>query len=218
MFELKLGESDGRRLRILCLGAHCDDIEIGCGGTILRILESHPRSEVHWVVFSSIEIRKAEALVSAKQFLGNAEKSTISVREFRDGFFPYHGLEIKVQFESLKALMDPDLIFTHYHADAHQDHRLVNELTWNTFRNHFVLEYEIPKYEGDLGQPNVYMLLDERTCQKKIEILMNAFPSQSRKQWYSEETFRAILRLRAIESRAPGGYAEAFHCRKLVIS
>ena len=138
----------------------------------MRILESHPGSEVHWVVFSSIEIRKAEALVSAKQFLSDAEKSIISVREFRDGFFPYHGLEIKEQFESLKALMDPDLIFTHYHADAHQDHRLINELTWNTFRNHFVLEYEIPKYEGDLGQPNMYTLLDERTCQKKIEILI----------------------------------------------
>jgi LmbE family N-acetylglucosaminyl deacetylase len=217
MLELKLGEAGKRRLKILCIGAHCDDIEIGCGGSVLELLGKHRGTEVHWIVCSSGETRKAEAIASANQFLDGAEDSIISIWEFQDGFLPYHGREIKERFESLKESMDPDVIFTHCRADAHQDHRLVNELTWNTFRNHFVLEYEIPKYDGDLGQPNVYVLLDERTWRKKVKLLMEAFPTQNQKPWYSEETFRAILQLRAIECRAPSGYAEAFHFGKMIV-
>lgn len=217
MLQMWFNERGHRPPTVLCLGAHCDDIEIGCGGAILKMLIERPGTEVRWVVLSSDETRKAEAIVSADRFLDAAGAKTVSVMGFRDGFFPYHGQEIKEYFESLKEQVDPDLIFTHHGADAHQDHRLVHELTWNTFRNHLILEYEIPKYEGDLSQPNLFVPLDEPTCRMKIGYLHDAFPSQNAKPWYCDETFRAVLKLRGIECRAPSGYAEAFHCRKIVL-
>jgi LmbE family N-acetylglucosaminyl deacetylase len=217
MLSLSLDPGDAGPLRLLCLGAHCDDIEIGCGGTILKLTAAGRGVEVHWVVFSSDEPRKQEALKSASAFLGNVAASQVVVHAFRDGFFPYVGSEIKEQFEQLKAEFSPDLILTHYRHDLHQDHRLVSELTWNTFRNHLILEYEIPKYDGDLGSPNLFVPLDESICHRKIDLILKAFQSQGNKQWFSRELFSSVLRLRGMEAAAPNGYAEGFYCRKAVL-
>ncbi len=204
-------------IRLLCLGAHCDDIEIGCGGTILRLATSRCETEVHWVVFSSNEQRKKEALDSAHAFLENVRNSNIVIDTLRDGFFPYLGVELKERFESLKAKCSPNLILTHYRQDLHQDHRLVSELTWNTFRDHLILEYEIPKYDGDFGAPNFFLPLDESTCNRKIDTILRVYESQAGKHWFSRELFSSILRLRGMEANAPSGYAEGFYCRKAVL-
>ncbi len=207
----------GRRAtRVLCLGAHSDDIEIGCGGTLLKWIDSHEGTlDVTWVVFSAGAARGKEAVASARRFLRGA-KSRIVVRTFRDGFFPYQGTAIKEAFERLKKTVSPDVIFTHYRNDLHQDHRLISELTWNTFRDHLVLEYEVPKYDGDLGAPNLFVHLDDSLCRRKIQNLIGGFPSQRNKAWFTEETFRALMRLRGMESNSPTRFAEAFYCRKLV--
>jgi LmbE family N-acetylglucosaminyl deacetylase len=217
MFHFTFGSATQTVERVLCLGAHCDDIEIGCGGTLLRLIATYPRLHVDWVVFSSTPERAAEATASAAAFLQNVGSQRVLVLDFRDTLFPYQGLAIKEHFERLKLECTPDLIFTHYRQDLHQDHRVVNELTWNAFRNHLILEYEIPKYDGDLGQPNVFVHLDEGLVQTKLAYLLRHFRSQENKYWFTEETFRALLRLRGIESRAPHHYAEAFYGRKLVI-
>jgi LmbE family N-acetylglucosaminyl deacetylase len=214
MLSLKLDLTDAP-LRLLCLGAHCDDIEIGCGGTILNLTTSPRNLEVYWVVFSSDEQRKQEALKSADVFLTNAAKRNIVIHEFRDGFLPYHGVEIKESFEQLKTEFSPDLILTHYRHDLHQDHRLVSELTWNTFRDHLILEYEIPKYDGDFGAPNFFVPLDESVCQRKIDYILGAFDSQKGKPWFCRELFSSLLRLRGMEANAASGYAEGFYCRKV---
>jgi LmbE family N-acetylglucosaminyl deacetylase len=203
-------------LKILCLGAHSDDIEIGCGGTLLRLLAEYPHVEVYWVVFAASGIRKTEALASAQQLLGNTKKS-IKVENFKDGFFPYIGAEIKTFFEQLKREISPDIIFTHYRHDFHQDHRVISELTWNTFRDHLILEYEIMKYDGDIGQPNFFVQLDYYTCQKKVTQILESFPSQSAHHWFSRDAFFALLRLRGIECNAKEQYAEGFYCRKITI-
>ena len=215
MKALKLTSTSHEPLSILCLGAHSDDIEIGCGGTILRILAEYDHVEVNWVVFSAKGERKNEAVASADLFLSNCKKRNDIVNDFRDGFFPYQGEEIKAFFESLKQEVKPDIIFTHYRNDLHQDHRLVSELTWNTFRNHSIFEYEIMKYDGDIGNPNFFVQLDYSTCQKKIKHLLGAFKSQANHQWFSEDAFLALLRLRGVECNSPGKYAEAFYCRKM---
>ena len=204
-------------LRILCLGAHSDDIEIGCGGTVLRILEENPDAEVLWVVIGASGQRADEATASAKSFLARARQKEVIVKEFRDGFFPYIGAEIKGFFEELKRRCAPDLILTHCRNDLHQDHRLVSELTWNTFRNHLILEYEILKYDGDLGTPNVFVHLTESLARRKVGILLDSFRSQVKKNWFTEDAFLAILRLRGLECNAPEKYAEAYHARKLVL-
>jgi len=204
-------------LKILCLGAHCDDIEIGCGGTVLKLLTAHRRADVHWVVFSSNEMRKREAEQSARAFLRRAPVKSVIIQAYRDGYFPFEGGEIKDYFEKLKREADPDLIFTHHRSDMHQDHRLVSELTWNTFRDQMILEYEIPKYDGDLGAPNVFVHLDEPLCRTKISYILKYFRSQADHAWFAEETFRAIMRLRGLESNSSSRYAEAFHSRKLLI-
>ena len=203
--------------RILCLGAHSDDIEIGCGGTVLRILEENPDAEVLWVVIGASGQRADEATASAKSFLARARQKEVIVKEFRDGFFPYIGAEIKGFFEELKRRFAPDLILTHCRNDLHQDHRLVSELTWNTFRNHLILEYEILKYDGDLGTPNVFVHLTESLARRKVGILLDSFRSQLKKNWFTEDAFLAILRLRGLECNAPEKYAEAYHARKLVL-
>lgn len=204
-------------LRLLCLGAHCDDIEIGCGGTILKLAAARCDIAVHWVVFSSDEQRKREALNSANAFLESIPSKKIVIHELRDGFFPYLGAELKERFETLKSEFAPDLILTHYRQDLHQDHRLVSELTWNTFRNHQILEYEIPKYDGDFGSPNFFVLLDESICRRKIATILSAFQSQREKQWFSHDLFSSILRLRGMEANASAGFAEGFYCRKAVL-
>lgn len=203
--------------RILCLGAHADDIEIGCGGTVLGLLEANPQATVHWVVFSADGERRTEARRSADWFLHNAPSRTVVVHQFRDGFFPYVGASIKESFERLKHEVSPDLILTHHRHDLHQDHRLISELTWNTFRDHLILEYEVPKYDGDLGTPNLFVPLAERTCQTKIQLILESFVSQRQKPWFDEATFLALLRLRGMECNAASRYAEAFYCRKIVL-
>ena len=215
MLKFKLKEKNDL-IYILCLGSHSDDIEIGCGGTILRLLETYPNIVCYWVVFSSNPQREREAYESASKFLKNAKAKDIIIKNFRDGFFPFTGIEIKECFEQLKQDFQPDMVFTHYRNDLHQDHRLISELTWNTFRNHLILEYEIPKYDGDLGCPNFFVQLDELICHEKINYIIESFKSQKGKQWFTEETFLSILRLRGIESNAPNKYAEAFYCRKAV--
>lgn len=217
MVSLSLNRDKVRPLHILCLGAHCDDIEIGCGGTVLQLTRSIPGVIVHWIVFSSNTERRREAVASAEAFLASANDHAIAVHGFRDGFFPYIGGEIKDVFELLKQRIAPDIIFTHYRRDLHQDHRVISELTWNTFRNHLILEYEIPKYDGDLGSPNAFVHLDQVTCDQKIDWLMTYFGTQNNKHWFSPETFRSIMRLRGIESRAPAGYAEAYYAHKVVL-
>ena len=200
--------------RILCLGAHSDDIEIGCGGTLLKLIRDHKNLEIFWVVFSAGGARTREARQSASEFLAGAAKKRIVVKTFKGSFFPYQGERIKDYFESLKSFQ-PDLVFTHYRDDRHQDHRVLSDLAWNTFRDHAVLEYEIPKYDGDLGVPNVFVQLDEELCRRKIASLLNHFQTQANKHWFSDQTFRALMRLRGVECAAE--YAEAFYGRKLVV-
>jgi LmbE family N-acetylglucosaminyl deacetylase len=215
MINLLLGKIGERPPHVLCLGAHADDIEIGCGGTILRLLEMQPDIRVDWIVFSSSKLRRREALRSAGYFLKGVRSKKVIVRSYQDGYFPYLGAKIKDDFERLKRRIQPNLIFTHYRHDLHQDHRLVNELTWNTFRNHLILEYEIPKYDGDLGSPNLFSPLDESICRRKSELLRKAFGSQASKKWFSDATFLAMMRLRGVEAGSPTGFAEAFYARKL---
>ncbi len=216
MLALELPVKASGPLRILCLGAHSDDIEIGCGGTILRLLSGHHEIDIVWVVFGAKNEREQEARNSAALFLGCAKRKDVIVKNYRDGFFPFEGTQIKDYFEGLKAA-SPDLIFTHNRKDAHQDHRLIAELTWNTFRNHMILEYEIPKYDGDLGQPNLFVPLDQEIYEKKVQYLMEAFETQRSKQWFGKDTFLALMRLRGMECVAASGHAEAFYCRKLVL-
>lgn len=216
MMKLSLNPGPGGALNVLCLGAHSDDIEIGCGGTILRLAEEHPECAFHWVVFNAEGARETEARRGAELFGGSRVRSTI-FKSFRDGFMPFVGTDVKAIFEDLKKQLSPDLIFTHNRKDAHQDHRLLAELTWNTFRNHFILEYEIPKYDGDLGQPSVFVPLEEAIYQKKVGNLIDAFQSQGVKRWFRPETFLSLMRLRGMECNSTSGYAEAFYCRKLVL-
>jgi LmbE family N-acetylglucosaminyl deacetylase len=217
MLEINFNRDRNSAYRILCLGAHSDDIEIGCGGTILRLIEAYPESRVDWVVLgANQEQRVIEAQQSANDFLSQTSNKSIVVKGFRDSFFPFIGAEIKEYFEKLKKEVAPDIIFTHCRHDLHQDHRLVCELTWNTFRNHLILEYEIPKYDGDLGSPNFFVHLNETTCQRKIKTILEHFKTQENRHWFTEETFLGLMRLRGIESRAPEGYAEGFYGRKIV--
>jgi LmbE family N-acetylglucosaminyl deacetylase len=218
MLNLGLCRPAGETLRVLCLGAHSDDIEIGCGGTVLTLLEQHDNVHVSWVVFSGSDVRRREARDSADAFLSGANKADFIAKEYRDGFFPFLGDQIKDDFESLKKEFVPDLVLTHYRHDRHQDHRLISDLTWNTFRSHFILEYEIPKYDGDLGQPNLFVPLKEAICARKIENIIDSFASQRDKQWFDDETFRAILRLRGMEANSPTRFAEAFYVRKAVLA
>lgn len=216
MLNFHFAPQPDRALSILCLGAHSDDIEIGCGGTILKLLEEFGNAEVHWVVFCADETRRAEAAESARLFLAGAKKQHIMISGYRDGFLPYSGGEIKEYFERLKPTVTPDLIFTHHREDLHQDHRLVSDLTWNTFRDHLILEYEIPKYDGDLGRPNLFVHLNETIGRRKAGYIVDSFPSQRGKQWFDRETFESLMRLRGIESNAPDRFAEAYYCRKIV--
>jgi LmbE family N-acetylglucosaminyl deacetylase len=215
---LTLALSDAKPLRnVLCLGAHGDDIEIGCSGTILTLVAQRRLERVTWVVFSATEERRAEALRSAERLLAEVPKPEVVVNAFQDGFFPYTGGRIKEYFEELKAAGNPDLVLTHWREDRHQDHRLIAELTWNTFRDHLILEYEVPKYDGDFGTPNLYCELTEPVVAEKIDNLLNSFPSQRARRWFSDEVFRAVLRLRGMESNAASRYAEGFYARKVLV-
>jgi len=214
MLELKIPTAARRPTRILCLGAHCDDIEIGCGGTLLRLL-SHGRWDVTWAVFSANRERERELKTSARRFLRRARANRILTFQFRDSFFPADYGAIKETFETLKQLPAPDIIFTHDHSDRHQDHRLIGEITWNAFRRHLILEYEIPKYEGGLATPNAYVQLTRQQAQAKGRNLLGSYASQRSKHWFDAETFLGLMRLRGLEAGAGTGYAEGFHARKL---
>ena len=203
-------------LRVLCLGAHCDDIEIGCGGTILRLTNEFKVQSLKWVVFTSSGERGSEAAKSAEHFVQKCKDKEIIIKKFRDGFLPYQAEQVKALFEDLKPF-NPDIIFTHYRHDLHQDHRTVCDLTWNTFRDNLIFEYEIPKYDGDLGAPNYFVTLEKKIAEKKVKVIMDCFKSQIGKQWFDEETFFSLMRIRGIESASPTKYAEGFHIRKSVM-
>jgi len=209
-----LGEG-GEGPELLCLGAHPDDIEIGCGGTLFRICREHPGTRVHWVVLGAAGPRAEEALRGAERFRADAAGGEVVVRGFRDGFFPFEGAAIKEFFEDLKARISPDLIFTHYRFDRHQDHRMVSDLTWNSWRDHTILEYEVPKWDGDLGIPNGFVPLSRAAAEEKVEEILSTFVSQRGKSWFTADTFFGLMRLRGNECRAKEGFAEAFHARKL---
>jgi LmbE family N-acetylglucosaminyl deacetylase len=204
--------------RVLAIGCHADDIEIGCGGAILTLLEAVPQLEVDWIVLAASEERASEARASAEAFLVAAAVTRVEVHGFKDGFLPYVGAEVKELFESIKGRVDPQLVFTHTRDDLHQDHRLACELTWNTFRNHLILEYEVPKVDGDLGRPNLYVPLTAATANRKVDLLVQHFPTQVSKHWFDRETFLGLMRLRGVEAVAPERYAEAFIVRKAVIA
>ena len=216
MMTLCLAPGNADTLCVLCLGAHSDDIEIGCGGTLLYLRQMFPRLKFYWVVFSASGNRGREAAKGAELFTAGCDKEVV-LKDYRDGFLPYSGREIKEVFEEMKERVSPDLIFTHWRGDAHQDHRLLSELTWNTFRDHLILEYEIPKYDGDLGRPNLFVPLDTPYYERKVDYLHETFESQRAKQWFERETFMGLMRIRGMESNSSSGYAEAFHAQKIVI-
>jgi len=203
--------------RVLCVGAHADDIEIGCGATLLKLTEQHPALQVMWVVFSAEGVRQAEARASARAFLRKAGNAQIVIEDFRGSFFPFQGEQIKAFFETLKAFQ-PDLVFTHYREDRHQDHRVLSDLAWNTFRSHTILEYEIPKYDGDFGAPNLFVPVSLAQLKRKSRYLLTHFASQANKHWFSEDLFLATPRIRGMECDSPTRYAEAFYSRKLVLA
>jgi LmbE family N-acetylglucosaminyl deacetylase len=208
----------GDRLCVLCLGAHSDDIEIGAGGTILSWIAEGIDLDVDWCVLSAVGERAGEAQASAEAFLAGVARKTIELAEFKDGFYPYRGEEVKAWMEGLKGRVTPDVVLTHRRDDAHQDHREVCRLTWNSFRDHLVLEYEVPKWDGDMGQPNLYVPLEVAVLERKIDLLMTHFGTQRSKDWFDPDTFRGLARLRGVECRAPSGYAEAFVARKASLS
>jgi LmbE family N-acetylglucosaminyl deacetylase len=218
MVPLSIAPREARPARVLAIGAHPDDIEIGCGGTLLQLIEREAVAEVCWVVLSGEGERADEARRSADALLLNVPSREVIVRDFPDGFFPYEGHQIKAFFEELKADLRPDVVFTHQRADLHQDHRVTCELTWNTFRDHLILEYEVPKYDGDMSAPNAFVPLDEGITERKIEHLMGHFGSQRSKRWFREDLFSSLLRLRGMECNSPTAYAEAFFCRKAVLA
>jgi LmbE family N-acetylglucosaminyl deacetylase len=217
MLDYRLGDGPDAPRSFLFLGAHADDIEVGLGATVRKLVARFPDADYSWVVLTSDAVRAAEARAAAHSFLAGADDFSIEVGDFRDGYLPYAGSEVKDYFEELKTRCSPDLIFTHNQRDAHQDHRLVAELTWNTFRDHAILEYEIPKFDGDLGAPNFFVEVDEPECGEKIRLVLEHFPSQRSRSWFDESTFRALMRLRGLECNAAAGLAEAFYARKAVI-
>lgn len=216
MLPVQLGTARRGGYELLCLGAHSDDLEIGCSGTVLRLLAEEAISRVTWVVFSGNPERAREARRGARRVLGNRRGVRVVQQTFRDGYFPYVAVGIKDFFEKLKREVKPDIVFTHYRHDRHQDHRLVSELTYNTFRDHLVLEYEILKVDGDLGQPNTFVPLSAATVRRKVSLLEACFGSQRDRRWFSEDAFRGLMRLRGVEAGSASGYAEAFYGRKLV--
>jgi LmbE family N-acetylglucosaminyl deacetylase len=216
MMSLKLPRPADRPLRVLLIGCHSDDIEIGCGGFVLDLLKRRPDAIFTWVVLSATGPRLAEAEGSAAAFMHDAAACKVITGTFRDGFMPHDAADVKAFFERLKSV-EPDLVLTHQRNDLHQDHRFACELTWNTFRDHIVLEYEIPKWDGDLGRPSVYVHLADEILERKVELLMEHFATQRSKDWFTPELFRALPRIRGMESRSPSGYAEAFYAPKLLL-
>ena len=218
MQALDLARSQGNKghLDILCIGAHCDDIEIGCGATVLALQRRYPACRVHWLILTSVPARRSEALAAAQAFVSPTCRGETVVCDFPDGLLPGHLVQVKAQFEALKALVEPNLILTHHGLDRHQDHSLVSQVTWQTFREHMIWEYEIPKYDGDLVTPNLYAPVSAAAAAQKSRLIVDGFASQRGKSWFTEDNLLAMMRLRGLECRSPSGFAEGFHCRKLV--
>jgi LmbE family N-acetylglucosaminyl deacetylase len=216
VLELILGRPKGRRLEVLCVGAHCDDIEIGCGGSLLSLQQRYPSCRLHWLVLTSGSKRRKEALAAVEAFVAKPARGLTRILDLPDGLLPAHFAKVKASFEELKSEMDPDLVFTHHADDRHQDHGLVSQVTWQTFRDHLIWEYEIPKYDGDLATPNFYVPLALPLARRKVALIMDAFESQRGKPWFRSENLEAMMRIRGLECRAMSGFAEAFHCRKAV--
>ena len=208
---------DSKQPCILFLGAHSDDIEIGCGATVLTLARDLPEARVHWVVFSADGIRESEAKDSADDFLSSFSSHKIETHTFRNSYFPTEQAQLKDVFEDLKKQVSPDLVFTHHKEDRHQDHRIIGELTWNTFRDHVILEYEIPKYDGGLSDPNLFVTVADDICDQKLTKILSHFPSQAGKHWFTRDLFSALMRLRGVEGNSSSGFAEAFHCRKAAL-
>jgi LmbE family N-acetylglucosaminyl deacetylase len=217
LHRLRLDPFERPLARVLCLGAHADDLEIGCSGTVMRWAAADPGLHVTWVVFSADEAREAEARVSADEVLRGVKQRAVVIRRFRDGFFPAQVGEIKEEFEALKRTVSPDVVLVPWRGDRHQDHRALGELAWQTFRDHLILEYEIPKYDGDLGHPNLFVCLEQAVVRRKVDNLVHSFPSQRHRSWFGADLFLAMMRLRGMEANAPSTYAEAFHCPKLTV-
>jgi LmbE family N-acetylglucosaminyl deacetylase len=213
---LNLSRRSDEAVNVLCVGAHSDDIEIGCGGTLLTLKAAFPQLRFHWVVMSACGERRQEAAQAAELFTAGHEK-LLFLKEFRDGFLQHSGIQAKEFFEELKGQVNPDIVFTQWSGDSHQDHRFLSELTWNTFRNHFILEYEIPKYDGDMGRPSLFVPLIASTIEQKMDHLFTAFGSQRSKRWFDRQTFQGLMRLRGMECNSPSGYAEGFHARKVIL-
>jgi LmbE family N-acetylglucosaminyl deacetylase len=211
-----LGQKPQATLEVLCIGAHCDDIEIGCGGTVLALQQHRQRCRIHWFALTSVPERKREAMKSFRGFVRASARGELRVGDLPDGFLPAHFAEVKARFEELALAIKPDLILTHHGLDRHQDHNLVSEVTWQTFRDHMIWEYEIPKYDGDLSTPNLYVPLASDIAAAKVDAIVRTFFSQHSKSWFRGENLLAAMRLRGVECRAESGFAEAFHCRKLV--
>lgn len=218
MLPFGIGGPNAAPLTLLVLGAHPDDAEIGCGATVLDLIERGRVGRVCWVVLSGAGERVEEARSSAEAMLAGVPERTILQPGFRDGFLPYDGAEVKGFFEDVRRDVEPDLVLTHQRHDLHQDHRLTCELTWNTFRDHLILEYEVPKYDGDMGRPNLYVPVADELRRRKVEHLMEHFPTQVPKRWFDEELFTGLLRLRGMECNSLTGYAEAFYSRKAVLA
>ena len=217
MLGLSLGPGKEDGLNLLCLGAHCDDIEIGCGGALLALQDKYSINTIRWEVFASTPARKKEAEAAAHSFVDSKSSLQLSIHSYRDAFLQESWSDIKEDFEGIKQSFQPDLILTHFGQDKHQDHRLISELTWNTFRNHLILEYEIPKYDGDLGQPQIFIPVTDGQAQKKVDILMDAYLSQAGKHWFEADTFLSLMRLRGLECGGEQKYAEGFYLRKGMI-
>ena len=215
MLDLALAGDPAGPLDLLCIGAHSDDIEIGCGGTVLRLLADRPGSHVRWVVLSATPEREVEARESATDFLAGAGSADVEVEQFRESYFPYAGADIKDYFNDLRRRADPDIVLCHHRHDEHQDHRTVAQLAWNTFRDHLIAEYEIPKYEGDLGHPNLFVALPPAVAERKVELIVKHFGTQQDKYWFRPETFAGLMAVRGVEAGTTA--AEAFHVRKMVI-
>ena len=216
MIKLSLPKNETKPFKVLCLGAHADDIEIGCGGTLLHLAGDFPRIRFQWVVLSTPGPRRQEAKRAAETFTSGRD-CEIVLKDFRDGFFPVSAADLKEFFEEIKGQVSPDLILAPWRGDAHQDHRQVAELAWNTFRNHLILEYEIPKYDGDMGRPSVFVPLEPPLYERKVAHLFDSFKSQRSKPWFDRDVFLGLMRIRGMESNSPSGYAEAFHARKLIL-
>jgi LmbE family N-acetylglucosaminyl deacetylase len=217
MLKITLEKKKGMYPKVLCLGAHCDDIEIGCGGTIMNLIDEYKNIEFYLVVFCSTQEREQESYKSFEFLLKKVHKKTINIFNLKDGFIPYQKDTVKDIFEILKKTFTPDLILTHYRDDRHQDHRTISDLTWETYRDNLILEYEIPKYDGDFGTPNFFVELSETTCHQKVDSILQAYTSQRNKHWFTEDVFFAMARLRGMEACAKSKYAEAFYCRKIVL-